>query len=239
VQWRIEWKDTVSSVMDELKAAAGHGAGEWLVCAAKRQSEGRGRLGRVWASPPGGLYAAVLLRPDCPVSEAGRVTIMAGAAVCEAIRDYAGVDGRIKWPNDILVFGKKVAGILTESGIRGASLEYLVLGIGVNVNTHPSDLPPGAVSLRQLSGQQYDLNAFLQKILERVFYWSTRMRQQGFPPVRDQWISMCVSWEKPIQFEYHGRKCRGRAVDLSDDGGLMIRCDDGEIVRWISGEIHQ
>lgn len=234
---QIDWKDSVFSVMDEIKASAREGAEEGRVCAARRQSGGRGRLGRPWISPPGGLYAAILLRPDCPVSEAGRMTVMAGVAVCELVREYAGVEAWIKWPNDILFSGKKLAGILTESGIQGQSLEYVVLGIGLNANTASSDLPLEAVSLRQATGQDYDHNSLLENLLDRIFDWRTRMSRQGFAPVHERWTALSETLGQTVCYEQNGRTCRGLAQDLAEDGGLVIRDEDGLIVRCISGEI--
>ncbi len=153
---RIVVHKSTGSTSDDARRLAAEGAPEGTVVLAERQTEGRGRLGRAWSSPDrGGLYVSVLLRPTDPPDRLGRYSIAAAVAVCEACREFVGERAVLKWPNDVLAEGRKLAGILAELR-RGRSGTDLVLGIGINVHQLPVDFPDGlraaAISLRMLLG---------------------------------------------------------------------------------------
>ena len=147
---KIIYEDTVPSTMDVAFRLGMEGAVEGTLVCAEGQTKGKGRLGRQWSSPKGkGIYMSVILRPSLPPTEVAQLTLLAAVAVCEAIRRVSGVAARIKWPNDILVENRKLAGILTELSAETDRVRFVVIGIGINVNTSLSVLPPQATSLKE------------------------------------------------------------------------------------------
>ena len=171
---KIYYYDTVTSTNDIAHQMARKGAGEGTVIFAEQQSNGRGKMGRRWVSPKGeGILASIILRPDIPFLDAHEWTIMAGVGVAKAIRDTFGLTAMIKWPNDILINGKKVCGILTEASGRGIErVEYLIIGIGINVHSDMASLPEGATSIKAELGPEVaadvDRSGFARDLLKTL-----------------------------------------------------------------------
>lgn len=237
MNWTVIYKDQVSSLMDEMKKLGEDGSPEGTVMCAQSQSCGRGRQGRVWSSPEGGLYFAVLLRPQWDMSRISLVTLLSAVAVCEAIINYTEIHVTIKWPNDLLLEGRKLAGILVESQIKGRAVDFVVVGIGINVNSDLQDLPEEGVSLRHISAQQYDFKNLLDSILERFEFWYDQCGDLGFQDLINRWKQLGETLGQRVQYDDGQGKVAGEAFDLAEDGSLMIRCDDGRIVCKSSGEI--
>jgi len=222
--------------MDLIRDLARKGAEEGRVVYVGSQSRGRGRHQREWVSPQGGLYCSILLRPQWDVQELPKVTLMTAVAVSEAIKKISRLHTKIKWPNDILAEGKKLAGILVKSEIKGNRVEYVVIGIGVNVNTSRKDLPKEAVSLRRLTSREYDLRKFLDVILKRMDYWYTKTSRHGFHAVLNRWRRLCGTLGQRILVKECGL-IEGDIYDLADDGGLLIKQDDGWITKIVNGDV--
>lgn len=238
MKWNKIFKKELTSSMDEMRDLAQNLAQEGTVVCVEKQTSGRGRQGRGWISPEGGLYFSILLRPNWELKDVSKTTLLAAVAVCEAVREFSGVDAQVKWPNDILVDEKKIAGILTESEITGQKAEFVIVGIGLNVNTEDLKfLREVAVSLKQITGQEYDLEQVLDEILKRFEFWYDDVTQNGFEKMMDRWRALCGMLGQRVKAENAQGTIEGVAQDISDDGGLLIKKDDGEIVKVMSGDV--
>lgn len=237
---KIIYEDTVSSTMDVAFRLGMEGAVEGTLVCAEGQTKGKGRLGRHWNSPKGkGIYMSVILRPSLPPTEVAQLTLLAAVAVCEAISRVSGVAARIKWPNDILVENRKLAGILTELSAETDRVRFVVIGIGINVNTSLSVLPPQATSLKEEVQKKISRVELLQEILRELENWYERLKKQGFAPVVERWKELSSTLGKRVRLVDPGGEVEGEAVDLDKTGALMIRNDAGLIVSKISGDVVQ
>ncbi len=231
-----------TSTNDIVDRMARDGVPEGVVVFAESQTQGRGRLGRVWTSPPrAGLWFSVLLRPDLRPQEATQLTVAAATAVARAIKSHTRVSPDVKWPNDILIRGKKVAGILTELTAELDHVKYVILGIGVDVNQQASDFSPDlcrvATSLRIETGRLIDRSGLAVAILRELDNDYARIRAGQFETVADEWESLCVTLGRPVEITLGGRQVRGRAEALDVDGALLIRTQHGRLERIISGDV--
>ena len=237
---KIIYEDTVPSTMDVAFRLGMEGAVEGTLVCAEGQTKGKGRLGRQWNSPKGkGIYMSVILRPSLPPTEVAQLTLLAAVAVCEAIQRVSGVAARIKWPNDILVENRKLAGILTELSAETDRVRFVVIGIGINVNTSVSVLPPQATSLKEEAQKKISRVELLQEILVELENWYERLKKQGFAPVVERWKELSSTLGKRVRLVDPGGEVEGEAVDLDKTGALMIRNDAGLIVSKISGDVVQ
>jgi BirA family biotin operon repressor/biotin-[acetyl-CoA-carboxylase] ligase len=240
----LEHLAEVGSTSDRLKDRAREGAPELSVVAADVQRSGRGRQGRTWASPRGNLYVSVLLRP--PARAAGLIPLAAGVAVCEALASF-GVSARLKWPNDVLVGEKKIAGILAEASsgqasgaaLAGApmSVDWVVLGLGLNLDDGPG-LPAEATSVRALTGRVVPTAAAAAAVLLRVRVWYRSLARGASAAVVDAWRERAVPWWGCLVEATAGeRRVRGVAKDVDDEGALVLETETGGLERIVSGEI--
>ncbi len=207
-------KDEVASTNDVAKALANEGEAEGLVVTAKTQVAGRGRMGRSWSSPEGGLYLSVILRPKVGAEDMLRLTVLACVPVAETIEEVSGCKTMVKWPNDIEIGGKKVAGLLVESASRGGEIAYMVLGIGINLNLEPAGLSiPGATSVSSCAAKRIDRDAFLDLLLYRLDAFYAAVPQGD---VRDGRLQQAF-----VDHRLGGRRGDGRQEDLGqgDRGG--------------------
>jgi BirA family biotin operon repressor/biotin-[acetyl-CoA-carboxylase] ligase len=238
MQWNVVFQEEAGSSMEEvLLLAREPDQGAALVV--NRQTKGRGRRGRQWASPDGGRYCSLVWNPCWPVPELPKVTLLAAVAVCEAVYEVSGLDARIKWPNDLLIGGKKIAGILVESSVSGAEIDYVTAGIGVNVNTDARDLPEGAVSLKGLTGREYDRARVFDAVLSRFNRWHDEAASRGFGNVLNRWRALCGTLGQCVRAQTAQGLVEGTAVDLAPDGGLLIQQEDGAVVRVVSADTVQ
>jgi BirA family biotin operon repressor/biotin-[acetyl-CoA-carboxylase] ligase len=230
---------SVGSTNDEAKRLAEAGAPEWTLVLAEAQTAGRGRLGRRWLTAPGtALALSLVLRPALAAGHATRATLLAGVAVCEALEQVAGVPAALKWPNDLLLEGRKAGGILVETGLAGAKLDYVVVGIGLNVSQAP---PPEAVlfpatCVEGAAGRPVDRLTLLRGIVERL-----AARYAGLDGDYGQlhadwlrrlaWVGERVVARSP-EGDYHGL-----LAGADEDGALRVRLDGGEVRRIVVGEI--
>ena len=194
--------DTVGSTNDEAAKLAAEGAPSGTIVLADTQTGGRGRLGRAWQSRPGNLQASFILRPDCALRSAGQLSLLAGVALAETLIKHGpdGLDLRLKWPNDVLIGGAKVAGILLESaGDRLGRLDHVVLGIGLNIDWCPTSLSYPVTSLDAVGFEPRVPKDWLSAIASSLRLWLDRWQSQGFAGVREclagkeLWIGWCHS----------------------------------------------
>src|SRR3989344_9407838 len=185
---KIVYEDTGPSTMDVAFRLGMEGAVEGTLVCAEGQTKGKGRLGRHWNSPKGkGIYMSVILRPSLPPTEVAQLTLLAAVAVCEAVQRVSGVAARIKWPNDILVEDRKLAGILTELSAETDRVRFGVIGIGVNVNTPLSLLPATATSLKEEAQKKVSRGELVQEILRVLEDWYERLKKKGCGPIVLWW----------------------------------------------------
>lgn len=239
---KIYYCDSISSTNDLAKELARQGAGEGSLVVAEEQLGGKGRLGRQWHLPKyKGLSFSLILRPPVEPSEASQVTMMAAVALSAAIKDEFGVAAGIKWPNDLLVDGKKICGILTEMGAEMDRINYLVMGAGINVNQDENDFPEEfrdtATSLKIAAGRVLSRVGLLQACLAEFERWYNVWLTQGFAPILDKWKEMTVSLNRPVRISTLNQSWEGWAEDVDGDGALLLRRPNGDIMRFVSGEV--
>lgn len=230
--------ETVGSTMDEAFRLAAAGAGSGTVVCAEGQTQGRGRQGREWSSPKGrGLYFSLILRPPWAPGEVAKITFLTAVAVCEAARERTGVPARIKWPNDILVGRNKLAGILTEMNAEVDRVRFVVVGVGLNVNTLLSQLPRGATSLKAETQKSVPRVPLLQDILRSFDRWYGFTLQQGPEGLFRRWRELADTIGRRVRVGDGAGRVEGKAVDLSADGGLVIVNADGDFITRMSGDV--
>jgi BirA family biotin operon repressor/biotin-[acetyl-CoA-carboxylase] ligase len=216
--------EAVGSTNDEARQLGRGGASGGTVVWAKRQEAGRGRQGRSWHSPEGNLYCSVLLRPPCRLSEAAQLSFVAALALEEALAAAlpGGIERKLKWPNDVLVEGRKVAGILLEAETGAAGeLAFVVLGMGINVAHHPADSDRPTSSLRAF-GSACEAHALLFLLLNAFARWQERWLREGFSCIRSNWLARSYEPGAPVTVRLIGEKLEGAFAGLDAAGTLLI-----------------
>lgn len=240
---KLHWHERIGSTNAEAARLAQQGAPEGTVVIADEQTAGRGRLGRQWHSPPGtGLWLSLVLRPAVPPAACAGMTLTAGVAVAVAIERVTGLAPRIKWPNDVLIGGRKVCGILTEISAEWERVHHLIVGIGINVNQTEADWPPElqnrATSLRLASGAPVSRHALCAALLDELSRRYPAFQQHGFAAARADWLARSSVIGKPVAARsVGGTMTTGTAEDVDSDGALLIRQPDGSVARVSSGEV--
>jgi BirA family biotin operon repressor/biotin-[acetyl-CoA-carboxylase] ligase len=230
--------DTVTSTMDEAFRLGMENCPEGTVVCAESQSKGRGRLGRVWASPKNkGLYFSFVLRPKLPLNQLAQLTLMSAVALAEAIENISELKPLIKWPNDILSGSKKLAGILTELRAESDQVKFVVVGIGLNVNTSRHQLTTEASSLKVASGHSFDRVQVFQAILRSLEKWYLKLLRHEFSQVMEEWKKRSATLKKRVRITDPNGIIEGEAINLDDDGALLIRKDNGIIVKKTAGDV--
>ena len=213
------------------------GVDEGTVVVADVQTKGRGRKQRPWSSPLGGLWFSVILYPPLPPTKAMLVTMASSIAVVETFQQMLGLEALIKWPNDVLIKGKKVCGVLTELDAEMDQLHYMVVGIGINVNNSlGSSLQHIATSLRQQTGSKVSRVHLLREILTRLDHYYTLLLQDKTEDIRTTWLSHTSLLNKPIRVTTINDELKGTVISVDDDGSLLIKTEGG-IQRILSGDI--
>ncbi|MGH7125885.1 MAG: biotin--[acetyl-CoA-carboxylase] ligase [Stellaceae bacterium] len=231
--------DALGSTSDEAKRLAEADAEEWTAVWAREQTAGRGRGRNAFVSPPGNLYVSVILRPARSAAAAAQLGFAAALAVGKAVAALLpmGRDLRYKWPNDVLVDGRKLSGILLESSAASdGALDWLVAGIGVNVASHPAETAWPATSLAALGSTAVDIEDLLHGILDAFQAETTRWLEQGFAPLRDDWLARAYGLGQPVGVRLPRESFSGRFVDLDHDGVLLVETAAGPR-RIAAGEI--
>lgn len=232
--------DEVDSTNDEAKRQAEKGCDNGLVIVSDVQSNGKGRRGHEWFSKKGdGIWFSVVLKPDIFPVETTGLTLAAGLAVCRAIRKHTGLEAFIKWPNDIIINGKKAVGILTEMSAEIEKVKFIILGIGVNVNTEKflGELEKKATSVYIETGKKFNRAIFLQCILEELESVYEKYIQGGFfKRFYDEYMEFCLNIGKNVKVIYKGREVYGIATGISEDGELIIKDENNGEIKIFSGE---
>lgn len=230
--------DAVDSTMSEAFQYALQHCPDGTVVAAEHQRKGRGRFQRHWVSPAGkGLYFSFILRPPLSPQEVSKLTLLCSVACRAALASVAGLEGTVKWPNDILINEKKICGILTEVNADQDTVHFVIIGIGINVHMSEPLLPPQATSIYAETGQATARAELLKKILEEIEHRYFLFQKKGFAPIREEWRSHCSLWGKRVKIQLLNSHVEGQAVDIDEDGCLLIRTDHGFMHRVLSGDI--
>lgn len=234
--------EQTTSTNDIVEKFARDGVKEGVVVFAESQMKGRGRLGRVWASPARkGLWFSILLRPELRPQEITQLTVAAATAIWRAIHTVTGLQPEIKWPNDLLYRGKKLVGILTELSAEVDRVKHVILGVGVSVNVvageFPVDLRKSATSLRIELGKSILRAELATTILRELDTSYERVCRGRFPEIADEWEEHCSTIGKQVVVGIGERKIRGCAESIDDDGALLLRTEHGRLERIIGGDV--
>lgn len=236
---RIDCLDTVDSTNSWTRDLGLQGAPDGTVVTAEEQTGGRGRLGRSWVSPRGrNLYVSVLLRADLPPESLSQLSLVAGLAACETVDEWCAAT--LKWPNDVLVGGRKVVGILSELESRGAA-RFVVLGVGININMRvtdfPADLRDKAGSIAAAVGAEVDRARVAGRLLSHLERRYDELRTRGFAAIAGEWTRRSGFTGRRIRVEEPGGVIEGEVVGLAPDGALCLKREDGSEHRVIAGDV--
>jgi BirA family biotin operon repressor/biotin-[acetyl-CoA-carboxylase] ligase len=248
---KVELHEEIGSTQERARELAREGAPHGTLVVSKVQTGGRGRLGRRWGSPAGGLWMSLVLRPGISAEVAARITQAAAVGVAKALREL-GVEARIKWPNDLLVDGRKICGILAESSVgnvpvpakkvgtgEGRRVDFVVLGVGLNANLEPQDLGvpnSEATTLRSELGHDVDLTALLRSLLSHLDFELGRI--EDFGSILDDWRALDCTLGERVRVQRFGETLEGVALDLGPKGALLLETRDG-IIELFEGEVEQ
>jgi BirA family biotin operon repressor/biotin-[acetyl-CoA-carboxylase] ligase len=239
----IHFHDSLPSTNEAAFRLAADGAEHGEVVITEQQTAGKGRRGRTWVSPHGlNLYFSAILRPELPPQRAPELTLVAAVALAEALRE-ADADALIKWPNDVQIGGRKVAGILTELSAEPERVHFVVLGVGVNLNAGPEDFPPEvastATSLSQALGRRVNRALFTASLWGRLEEWLDLHHEVGFDPVRERWKELSATLRQEVLVRTGGSELRGVAEDIDTSGALLVRTAGGSLERVLAGDVEQ
>jgi BirA family biotin operon repressor/biotin-[acetyl-CoA-carboxylase] ligase len=239
----IHYRDVAPSTNELAFRLAQEGAFHGEVVIAEQQTQGRGRRGRQWVSPHGqNLYFSAILRPDLPPQRAPELTLVAAVAVAETLREAGADTAAIKWPNDLQIDGKKVAGILTELSAEPDQVHFAVLGIGVNLNVRAGDFPPEvaglATSLMEARGRRVPRALFAAALLTRLEDWLDAHQDRGFALVREAWKSLSNTLGQEVLVKTERREFSGIAEDIDETGALLVRTSSG-LEKVVAGDVEQ
>jgi BirA family biotin operon repressor/biotin-[acetyl-CoA-carboxylase] ligase len=234
--------EQTTSTNDVIEKLARDGVKEGVVVFAESQTKGRGRLGRKWISPTHkGLWFSILLRPNLRPQETTQLTVASATALRRAIQLETGLKPEIKWPNDILIGGKKVAGILTELSAELDKVRHVILGIGVDVNLNanefPAELRKSATSLKIESGNPIERAELATEILRELDANYEKICSGKFASVADEWEERCTTIGRDVTVQIGGRQLRGCAESLDDDGALLLRTEHGRLEPITGGDV--
>ncbi len=228
----------VDSTNDVAWKLGEEGVREGAVVFAESQKKGRGRLGRSWVSPKGkGILFSVLLRPEFGPAEVSKVTLAAAVAVAKALREATGQEFKIKWPNDILYHERKLCGILTEMSAEMDRVKFVVLGLGLNVNTDHKDLPTRSISVKEALGKEVSRLVLAKTILEKLDKEYQKLKKEEFESIAKDWEYFSGTSGKRVSVSLLHRAVEGRALGIDRDGALLVRKDNGTQERILAGDV--
>jgi BirA family biotin operon repressor/biotin-[acetyl-CoA-carboxylase] ligase len=239
----LHFHEKVGSTNELAFRLAHDGAEHGEIVVTEQQTAGKGRRGRVWVSPPGlNLYFSAILRPELPPQRAPELTLVAAVALAEVLRE-AGGEAFIKWPNDVQIDGRKVAGILTELSAEPERVHFVVLGVGVNLNSQPEHFPeelrPTATSLAIVRGQRVPRALLAASLWNRLEEWLDLHLETGFDAVRQRWKELSSTLGQDVLVRTDRREFRGLAEDIDPSGALLVRTEDGSVERVLAGDVER
>jgi BirA family transcriptional regulator, biotin operon repressor / biotin---[acetyl-CoA-carboxylase] ligase len=232
-EFNILYYPELSSTMDTAKDLARKNCPDFTVVIAGRQTKGRGRLKRQWLSDDGGLYFTMVLRPDIPVLLSSRVNFLASLTLARVLRELFQIDAAVKWPNDILVAGRKISGMLSELEAETDRVLFINIGMGINVNNDPSGVEPGASSLKKITGREISKKMLLARFLAE---FEKRLKKAEFENVIAEWKKYTITLNRRVKIVTHKEVSEGLAVDVEQDGALVLELADGTRKKIVYGD---
>lgn len=233
--------ETVDSTNTEAVRQAGKGGEHGLLIIAEKQESGKGRRGRSWSSPAGrNIFMTLLLRPSFAVSHASMITLVMAVSVTRAIREVTGQEAKIKWPNDVVLNRKKIVGILTEMSLEEEQVNYLVCGIGINVNQEelPSELKETATSIYLESGKMTDRGLLIERVMECFeAYYMIFCRRENMSELMETYNSFLVNQQAHVRVLDPGKAYEGISHGINEEGELLVEKPDGTIEAVYAGEV--
>jgi len=226
----------------QARLLADQGAVDGTVLIADQQTGGKGRMGRFWVSPQGvNLYLSIILRPDIPLRDATQMTFLSAVAVAEAIEGCGDLTPRLKWPNDVLLNGKKVAGLLNELNAETEQIHYMILGVGVNLNMRPDQFPTNlrspATSLLIEGGAKISRLDFTRTLLQKTDQLYSRYLAEGFQPIMSAWEERSHMLGRRVEVDYSHSRLIGIVKGLDEAGALLLTLPNGQVERVLAGDV--
>jgi len=241
--WKnIIYYNIIESTNTEARVLAEGGAVHGTVVIAESQSKGRGRLGRIWYSPPSGnIYISLILRPEIPPFLAPQFTLAAGVGVAETVEEMAGIKPEIKWPNDLLIDNRKFCGILTELNSEMDRLNFIIVGIGINLNSDIPDYPAqirNEITTLKVSAQRcFNRNEFIKRLLKNLEQNFFALTEKGFRSIKTKWEKYFCMKDENVVISSQMKSLHGRAIGIDDSGAFLLRLASGRVERILSGDV--
>ncbi len=238
---QVDCNEEIDSTNNRAKYLAEHGAPEGTLVTAEVQTAGKGRRGRTWVSPPGtGAWFSLILRPEILPAYASMLTLTAALAVAEAIEDASGLSAGIKWPNDVVVSGKKVCGILTEMSAEPDQIHYVVIGIGINVNMteFPEEIEKTATSLYIESGRRIRRSELIMSVMKHMERWyRVFLNTSDLTGLKEDYMARLVNLNRQVTVLDPRGEYRGMCLGIDDNGLLLVKREDETMEKVMSGEV--
>ena len=233
LEQRIRYFPEIDSTMDAAREMAKKGAKDGTIVIAEAQMHGRGRLSREWLSPEGGIYFTVILRPRISPAYAPRINLMAAIAVATVIRNLFGLNAELKWPNDVLITGRKVCGILAEMDAEIDVVNFVNVGIGINANTSISQFEETATSLRDIRGREVSRRELLRVLIREIERWQPLLMHED---LLREWKRLSATLNKEVRVVSLGEEVTGQAIDINATGALILKGKDGSLRTVLVGD---
>jgi len=230
---RVHYFTSLDSTMRAARTLAREGAAEGTVVFAETQTGGRGRMQRPWSSPPGGIYMTLVTRPPIAPFQAPRINLVTAVVVADCLHRLYGITGGVKWPNDVLVGGRKICGILAEMEAECDVVHYVNIGVGLNANSRVPDVRPPAVSLLELLGAPVDRARLAREVVDGVLSHLPHVLESA---VLDEWRQRTVTLGRAVSIVTGDSAVEGMAVDIDDNGALLVRQADGTVQQVLAGD---
>jgi len=230
---RIYYFSEIGSTMDAARELARKGAKEGTIVITEVQAHGRGRLNREWLSPKGGIYFTIILRPRISPAYAPRINLMISIAVALTIKKLFRLNAELKWPNDVLIKGRKVCGILAEMNAEMDILNFVNVGIGINANTSIPQFEKTSTSLKDVLGREISRKGFLSVLLGKIEQWQPRLMKGE---LLEEWKNLSATLNKGVRIVAPGEVIVGRAIDIDTTGALIIKQSNGSLKKAMAGD---
>jgi len=238
---KIYYFTEVDSTNNFAKKLAKQGAEEGAIVIAETQTSGRGRLGRRWKSPKGGIWLSIILKPKLELKEIIKVNLLAAVAVSKTIGEELKLTAEVKWPNDVLINRKKVCGILAETVSEKDKAKYVIVGIGVNANFDlsalPEELRTTASSLKEILGMEIDRERFICSLLKNFEFYYEAIKEENFKLILNYWRSLSCLLGCRVRIYENGEKYEALATDIDENGYLIVKLDDGTVKKIFSADV--
>jgi BirA family transcriptional regulator, biotin operon repressor / biotin---[acetyl-CoA-carboxylase] ligase len=238
---KVYYYPEIGSTNDEAYRLGIDGSEEGTVVIADSQTKGKGRMQRVWHSPAGSnIYTSIILRPHFKPASAPQISIVAGVAVAEFLEQYCENSIELKWPNDVLASGEKICGILAQMKSSADQVDFIIVGIGINVNIKkdqfPADLRDIATSLAIEAGHDFSRDDLIISLYENLAKWYKKLLQDGFAPIKEKWLSLAPMIGKNVQVTHFSETLTGKALGIDDKGSLILLTAQSDTILISAGD---